>query len=329
MRRWIAWFFIGVAMCGGIGGYIYWLRLPLRVPIGSLEVTEYHRILDKYTFPYLAQRTFTPSPIVLERVLSKKPEYTSWLFSIVVDGKRVTGQVNIPTGGGRFPVIVMQRGYVDKEIYQTGIGTRKVAEVYAKRGFLTLAVDFLGYGGSDSESDDVLEARFEKPVTVLTLLASLSSLSQADASRVGLWGHSNGGQITLSVLEITGRTYPTVLWAPVTMKFPDSFLQFVDDLPDKGAYLKNQLDIFHERYVDEDYSISAHLGDIQAPLLLHQGTADDAVPFEWSNTFVQQMTKLGHPIEYFTYPGEDHNFAKGSWGKVVERDVAYFGRELK
>lgn len=327
--RYVKWIFGLLALGGAVGLYVYWLRLPLTLPVGSLQVIEYHRILDRYTFDRLSARVFVPSQIKIEKTLVKHAAYTSFLFSMMVDGKRVTGQLNIPVGVGKFPIIVMQRGYVDKEIYQTGIGTRKVAEAFATRGYITIAVDFLGYGGSDAESNDVLEARFEKPVTVLTILASLGTLPQADVSRVGLWGHSNGGQITLSVLEISGRSYPSVLWAPVTMKFPDSFLQYADDLPDKGAYLKKQLNIFHERYVDEDYSIDAHLNKIRAKIQVHQGTADDAVPLEWSNMFVKKMNGLGNMVGYFTYPGEDHNFSKGSWGKVVERDVAFFNANLK
>lgn len=327
--RWLKWFFGFLALGGVVGLYVYWLKLPLIVPVESLDVIEYHRILDRYTFDRLSMRKFTSSQIKIEKTLVKNATYTTSLFSILVDGKRVTGQLNVPVGVGKFPVIVMQRGYVDKEIYQTGVGTRKAAEVYAKHGYITIAADFLGYGGSDQESEDVFEARFEKPVAVLTILASLGTLPQADVSRVGLWGHSNGGQITLSVLEITGRSYPTVLWAPVTMKFPDSFLQFADDLPDKGAYLKHELDVFHERYVDEDYSIDSHLDKIRAKIQLHQGTADDAVPLEWSNMFVKKMNGLGNTIGYFTYPGEDHNFSEGSWGKVVERDVAFFDANLK
>ncbi len=327
--RIVKWFFGLLALGGVVALYVYWLKLPLTLPVGSLDVIEYHRTLDRYTFDRLAKRTFLPSQIKIEKTLTKNAQFTASLFSIMVDGKRVTGQINIPMGSGKFPVIVMQRGYVDKEIYQTGVGTRKAAEVYAKHGYITIAADFLGYGGSDAESNDVFEARFEKPVTMLTILASLETLPQADVKKVGLWGHSNGGQITLSVLEITGKSYPTVLWAPVTMKFPDSFLQYVDELPDKGAYLKRQLDVFHERYVDEDYSISAHLDDIKVKIQLHQGTADDAVPLEWSNVFVQQMKKLGTEVEYFTYVGEDHNFSKGTWGKVVERDIVFFEKNLK
>jgi len=40
------------------------------------------------------------------------------------------------------------------------MGTEKMADFLAKNGFLTLAPDFLGYGGSDSAFPDMLLTRF-------------------------------------------------------------------------------------------------------------------------------------------------------------------------
>ena len=315
------------------GAFLFYLtRQPLRSPVSSLEITEYHRILDKYSFSRLQSRTYQPTQITLERVITKKPDYTAYLFSFLSDGKRVTGQLNLPTtpnAPGKKPVIVMIRGFVDKDQYKTGVGTRPAAEYFAQHGYITIAPDFLGYGESDQESYDVFESRFEKPVTVLNVLASIPTLQQADPKRIGIWGHSNGGQIAISVLEIGKQAYPTTLWAPVTMKFPNSILQFVDELPDKGAYLKGQLDIFHERYADMDYSIDQYLDDITAPLQLHQGTKDESVPVSWSLAFVEKVKALKKPITYFQYEGEDHNFDRGKWPLVVLRDLAFFEQHLK
>lgn len=317
-----------LCLCVGIAflffaGYRFFFA-PLRSAAPDLQVIEYHRTLDQYTFDRLAQRAYRATPIKLEKLTEKTAEYSTYLFSFSSDGQRVSGQAHIPAKNGKHPVLVMVRGYVDKEIYAPGVGTRRAAEVYAKHGYVTLAPDFLGYGSSASESADMLEARFEKPVTVLNLLASLGSLPQVDTRRVGLWGHSNGGQIALSVLEISTRPYPTVLWAPVSQKFPDSILQFVDELPDKGAYLRGQLDLFHERYADEDYSIHTYLKNIRAPIQLHQGTKDELVPLVWSNDIYAKFKANGNNVNYFVYEGEDHNFSRGKWPQVVERDLRFF-----
>jgi len=315
-------------LASAILGLVYYYRLSPLSPISSIEVTEYHRILDKYTFARLREKKREPSQILIGKVLKKDPAFTSYLFTFVSDGKTVSGQLNMPASGSNLPVIVMVRGYVDKEIYYTGLGTRPASEVLARAGYITIAPDFLGYGTSDQESFDIFEARFEKPETVLNVIASLSTLPRANPNKIGIWGHSNGGQIALSVLEISEKPYPAVLWAPVTQSFPAAILQYIDELPDKGEYIKTHLDEFHQRYSDTDYDISSHWSEITATLQVHQGEADELVPFTFTQDVVETLKKDGVHVQLFTYPKENHNFNFGSFGTITQRDVAFFNAHL-
>lgn len=286
--------------------------------------------LKKYAFEELRKRDYPSSEIKLEKIIEKEEKYTSWLFSYFSDGKKITGMANIPAPrpAPRSPkgVVVMLRGYVDDSLYFTGLGTRKVAGVFAENGFVTLAPDFLGFGGSDSSSVDILEARFNRPVEVLNLLASIKSLPQVNPERVFLWAHSNGGQIALSVLEISQRPIPTTLWVPVTKGFPESVLAFMgspaggDDL---GEKVKKAVDEFGEKYDYKKYSIDNYFTDISASIQLHQGMADPLIPVEWSDDFVKVLKQLGRKIIYYQYPGNDHNL-KQSWDEVVARDLQFF-----
>ena len=54
------------------------------------------------------------------------------------------------------------------------MGTKRVGEYFAENGYITLAPDFLGYGGSDSESENIFESRFQTYTTTLTLLTNVS-----------------------------------------------------------------------------------------------------------------------------------------------------------
>ena len=126
-------------------------------------------------------------------------------FNPNLDGKTIkktTGQIRIPEGKGPFPLVLMLRGYVDQEIYQTGVGTSRAAEVFAQNGYLTLAPDFFGYAASDQEADNIFEARFQTYVTALALLNSLDQIDSWDDQNVFLWGHSNGGHRLLSPSHI-------------------------------------------------------------------------------------------------------------------------------
>lgn len=291
--------------------------------------------LEKYAFENLAIIKPEKGNVQIEEVISEEGGFTSYLFSLEFkpslkerEIKKTTGQLNIPTGKGQYPVIVMFRGYVDQEIYETGIGTKKSAATYAQNGFITIAPDFLGYAGSDIQAENIFESRFQTYTTALFVLESLGSISAWDGTNIFLWGHSNGGQVALTILEITGDNYPTVLWAPVTKSFPYSILYYTDESEDKGKYIRRELAKFENLYDVEQYSLDNYLEEISAPIQIHQGTSDDAVPIEWTNEFVKILDDLEKEVSYYTYPGADHNMVP-AWNTVVERNLVFFNKYLK
>jgi len=283
--------------------------------------------LEKYSFENLRKREYQGSEIKLEKIIKEEEKYTSWLFSFQSDGKKVTGMANIPKKTGKLPVVVMIRGYADDQVYFTGLGTRKGAGVFAENGFITLAPDFLGFGGSDTSSADILEARFERPITVLNLLASIKSLPNADTNKVLIWAHSNGGQIALSVLEINRKSIPTVLWAPVTRGFPESVLQYMGEMDDQGLKVKKAIDDFLSLYESKYFSIAHYWQDIKAPLQVHQGMADEYIKTEWTDSLVLQLKNLGKSVVYYKYPKNDHNLSR-DWDLVIQRDLEFFKKHL-
>ncbi|OGG27018.1 hypothetical protein A2960_02635 [Candidatus Gottesmanbacteria bacterium RIFCSPLOWO2_01_FULL_39_12b] len=297
-------------------------------PLGENSSVTEPKPLDKYSFENLRERQFEDSQITFGKVLKEENRFFSRVFYYTSDGKKVSGLANIPKITGKLPVIVMLRGFVDQEIYTVGEGTRRSGEVFAENGFLTLAPDFLGYGQSSSPSANPIEERFETYTTALNLLTSIKTLDMADFPRIGIWGHSNGGHIALSILAITGQAYPTVLWAPVSKPFPYSILYFTDEFEDHGKKLRKVVSDFEKDYDVEKYTFTNYLDWISAPIQLHQGSEDEAVPQKWSDQFVDEMRKLKKDITYYTYPGDDHNFAKGSWNLVVLRNISFFRNHL-
>lgn len=298
--------------------------------------------LDKYTFDSLAKTNFAPSEISLGEVLADNSDFTSYKFHFWVEGspstssgyRKVSGLLNVPKAAGTYPVIVMFRGYVDREAYTTGVGTQRAGEEFGRSGFVTVAADFLGYGESDNPSDNAIEERFQTYVTALTLLASVANLNgtfaennllaQIDSQKLGIWGHSNGGQIALTVLEITGRSIPTVLWAPVTKPFPYSVLYYTDEFDDRGKMLRRVIAEFEKDYDIELYNLTNFFGKINAPVEIHQGTGDDSVPLKWSNQLVEELAKLDKDVKYFTYTGADHNLLPAGWNLAVSRSVEFY-----
>ena len=330
MKRllWVVLFLL--ASGGGIMWYLFWGPQKTNTVLSPiLEII--NRPLDTYTIDNLTKRGGKSSPIVFDQAVATESAYTEYTFHYESAGKKVTGLAHVPNDESitsRKPVIIQIRGFVDHAIYEPGVGTKHSAEVFAKNGYISLAPDYLGYGGSDNPSADVFEERFETYTATLDLLASLPSLPMADPSHVGIWAHSNGGQIALTVLEITKAPYPTVLWAPVTRIFPYSILYYTDEADDHGKLLRKELSKFESLYDTDLYAMTNYIDRITAPIQLHQGTADDAVPVKWSNEFVEALKAKNISVEYFVYPGSDHNL-QPAWNTVMQRDLEFFRTRLK
>jgi len=314
-----------------LGVMIYWYwqtgkSKNLQSPSSNKE----NRPLDVYTIDNLSKRKYNATQINLEKVLDKNKNFTSYLFSFESDGKRVTGQANIPKNSKRpqgFPVIAMFRGYIDEKEYTTGAGTKNAAAFFATGGYLTLAPDFLGYGGSDPNSNDILESRFQTYTVALNLLASIKTLKEADLTKIGIWGHSNGGQIALTVLTVTQNFYPTVLWAPVSKPFPYSVLYYTDESSDRGKLIRKKLAEFESLYDADLFSYDLYINRIQATIQLDQGTADDAVPQKWSDSLADNLKKMGKNVNYLVYRSADHNM-RPLWNTVIQNDLVFFNKYL-
>lgn len=340
--------------------------------------------LNVYSIKNLKNYHYQTSPIKLEILLDEEKIYTSYLFSYQTVSKKMSGVVNIPNKSAPktgFPAIVMLRGWVPLEIYKPGIGTKNAAAVFANNGYITFAPDFFGYGNSDKDFENSWEGRFVKTINVIELIKSIkeknlilaenlkksvnltqTQLPKINQNKIGIWAHSNGGQIALTTLEILSEPIPTTLWAPVTTPFPYSILFFTDEMDDEGKETRAWLNIFEQDYDVFEFTLTKHLNFLTGPLQIHHGTADEAALIAWSNEFIEKLevenkrrkeikkaqavsqknnnlttsdndlaqTPVLEPVEfqYFKYNGANHNL-KTVWGTVIQRDVSWFEKWLK
>ncbi|MBP7774502.1 hypothetical protein KA078_01790 [Candidatus Woesebacteria bacterium] len=325
------------------------LRLPdfvnktLLSPFVKTEVKE-DLFLRKYSFSELRKTSLTASQIEIGKQLQESNLFYSFQFSFYPLGKKMTGQLNLPLSiTEKTKVIVLLRGYVAKEIYETGVGTKNAAAVFAEKGYITISPDFFGYGESDPEPENSWQARFEKPLIVLELIKSIRDLgiptddegSAHATEHIGMWAHSNGGQIALSALAISQQPIPTTLWAPVTAPFPYSILFFSDEDADEGKGMRLWINQLERKYNLKEFSFTNYLDGIQGPLQLQHGTADEAALKTWSDEFLVKIKaenakrETPLPVTYFTYQGADHNLApKQHWNLAIQRDLSFFEKYI-
>ena len=301
-----------------------------------------------YSFENLRKTSFPTTQITMGEKVTSDTNSFSQLFYFATPKKpnstsveNVSGLLNAPSKPGIYPVIIMLRGFVPQDLYQPGIGTEPVAKMLANNGFITLAPDFLGFGKSASGSADSFENRFQTYTTVLSLLSSLQTLNsglsasysgtlRADLSHIGIWAHSNGGHIALATLAISGISYPTVLWAPVSTSFPYAILYYTDESDDQGKILRKVLSQFETIYNTDVFDPTKYYQWIKAPLDIEQGTADREVPYWWTTDLAQTLQKNKLSVTVNLHPGADHNMLPtSSWNAAVNNTISFFKKELK
>ncbi len=148
----------------------------------------------------------------------------------------------------------------------------------------------------------------------------LKSLPYVDAKRMGVHGWSFGGFMTTSLM----------------LKHPDVFKVGVAGGPviDWSMYEI----MYTERYMDtpqtnpEGYKYSNLLDKVQnlkGKLLMIHGAQDDVVVWQHSVKFLKAAVDNGVQLDYFVYPGHQHNVLGKDRVHLMQKVTDYFDEYLK
>ena len=156
---------------------------------------------------------------------------------------------------------------------------------------------------------------------VLNAVSALKNYPLADPDRIGMWGHSMGGFLTLRTMVVSPDIKAGVIWAGVVASYPDLLTRW--RRRSGPTPTPNPLSSRRWRYSwtgiygtpEENpefwYGMSSnnYLSDISGPVQLHHGEADTDVPLEFSELLSAEMQAAGKTVELYTYPGDNHNIS--------------------
>jgi dipeptidyl aminopeptidase/acylaminoacyl peptidase len=301
-----------------------------------------------YTIEGLRQRSFPGGAIQVGTLLAEEVTFRRYAISYPSDGLTITGILQVPNGDGPFPVIILNHGYYDRPAYFAGAGTWQQAGFLNQRGYLTIAPDYRSWGNSDSGL-----SLFHTGLVsdVLNLIASLPSLPQADASRVGLWGHSMGGGIGTKVLTVGGGVKAAVLHAPNSANDADLIARWgAGCLPGQTEFADqcNPAELLPpdtaQSLLDAYFAAAAspemmqqiapiyHLDNVAVPVQIHIGTADGAglaeTPPDWAPQLHKALLAAGKESTLYTYEGQGHFFTGTAWTEMMIRTANFFDIHL-
>jgi dipeptidyl aminopeptidase/acylaminoacyl peptidase len=305
-----------------------------------------------YTIEGLRQHPFQDGKIDIVAVARKTDIYTRYLIGYASDGLKVTGTMQIPaTGRGPFPVIVMNHGYFNREEYHPGDGTDRAAEYLNKHGYLTLSSDYRSWGASDIGPSLYYSGL---AIDVVNLVGAVASIPEADARRIGMWGHSMGGGVTMKVLVLQTPVRAAVLYSTVSADDADVLGRWGlgcigDILAGEHQLGCNSSDVvpldlpaelikaYYESSMDpavlRQTSPIFHLELVSVPIQINYGTKDGktsaGTPPDWSRKLFEALQKAGKPAELFGYDGEFHSFNGDSWIAFMERSSHFFDQYVK
>ncbi|WP_407570269.1 alpha/beta hydrolase family protein [Deinococcus altitudinis] len=298
----------------------------------SGEITERLFASDPMSIASQRARSYPGSAFVVRQTLRAGSTYSRQVVSYQSDGLRINALLTVPTGTppkGGWPAIVFNHGYIPPDEYRTTERYVAYQDAFARAGFVTLKSDYRGHGSSQGEA---VGGYYDPGYTtdVLNAAASLRRDRRVNAARLGMWGHSMGGQLTLrSMVVEPGWFRAGVIWAGVVA--PYSRLQSEWKSGEGAGQTQEQpapefdpLNAARFRAI----SPNSYLSSLGGPLQLHQGTADREVPYVFQKYLADELQVAGGAYQAFRYEGDNHNLS-GNLGLALRRSVAFFEANLK
>jgi dipeptidyl aminopeptidase/acylaminoacyl peptidase len=276
--------------------------------------------------PDLRNLSYGQGEISIGAVYNRGSGYTSYRISYPsADGLRLTGLLHVPDGAGPFPVIIANRGHIDRERYQPGMDSRAFSEYFASRGYLVVAPDYRGYAGGDDGPNFFYTGY---AIDVLSLIPLAQALPMARPGKIGMWGHSRGASTTIIALTVSDQIAAAVVYAPAPADLAEDYARrfrqsngnpgadtwpFPPDV-DPAAYTR----VSPINYFDA----------IQAPVMLHHGTADTTVDAAASVAIAEKLRAAGEDVTLHLYDGGPHTLLGAQERLYFERTLAFFIQHL-
>jgi dipeptidyl aminopeptidase/acylaminoacyl peptidase len=198
-----------------------------------------------------------------------------------------------------------------------------LCEYLTQQGYVILTPDYRGSSGFSREwsSGVYMAVGVGDTADVASGADYLKTLPYVDADRIGVFGLSYGGFLTLQALTVD----PTLWRAGIDVAGVVDWATYGSGYtyPRLGTPVQNP----------EIYKVSApilHMDKLVRPLLVLHGTNDTNVSFIDSLRLLDNLIKLGKPFESQIYPGEIHFFRRDivlrdAWKRVED----FFDRQLK
>ena len=224
--------------------------------------------------------------------------------------------------GQKYPTVVMVYGGPGAQSVRNAWSGASWEQVLAARGFVVWQMDNRGSAGRGHAFETPIYHRTGKTELADQLegLQYLISQGFVDPARVGIYGWSYGGYMTLySLLNAPQAFRAGIAGAPVTS-------------------WKNYDTIYTERYMglpaenEDGYKASSpqtYADKLQSKLLMLHNIEDDNVLFQNTLQMVTAFERAGKLFDQVIFPQKSHGVGGAYRKELLEKETDFFERNLK
>ena len=243
------------------------------------------------------------------------------------DGTPLYGKIILPTdfdANKKYPVIVyLYNGPHAQLVTDSFPASGNVwYEFMAQKGYIVFSMDGRGSSNRGLKFEQAIfrKAGETEMKDQLQGVAYLKSLPYVDAARMGIHGWSYGGFMTTSfmlknpeVFKVGVAGGPVIDWNMYEIMYTERYMDSPQNNPE--GYKQANL-------LDKVQNLKGHL------LMIH-GAQDNVVVWQHSMKFLKAAVDHGVQMDYFVYPGHEHNVLGKDRVHLMQKVTDYFDEYLK
>jgi len=219
----------------------------------------------------------------------------------------------------KYPVLVYTYGGPHAQVVRNGWGGANFLwhQLMAQKGYIIFSLDNRGSAGRGHAFEAPLHFRMgaQELSDQRDGVKYLRSLSYVDANRIGIWGWSYGGYMTLHAMFEAGDDFkvgfaggPVTDWRYYDTIYTERYL---------GLPQKNE-----KGY--QDSSPVKYARQLKGKLLIAHGTGDDNVHYANTLAVINDLIEAGKYVEVLAFPGRGHGVSDPPARRVLMQRVTQF-----